>query len=208
MNRKNFNPLLYFIADPSCCLGRPVADVVAAAVRGGVTAVQLRDKSGDLVQIKEEALAIQLVLEGTNIPFILNDHAELAAEINADGVHIGQEDLSADQARKIIGPDKILGLTAFTPEHFTALDPLSVDYVGTGPFFPTLTKPDKAVLGFDKFSELVKNSPVPVIGIGGITPENAAQVMMAGAHGVAMMRSISESEDPCMAARELLNSIS
>ena len=203
----NNNLLLYFIADPSCCLRRPVQDVVASAVRGGVTMVQLRNKSGDLAKIKEEALAIQSVLADSNVPFILNDYVELAAEINADGVHIGQEDMSAQQAREVIGPDKILGLTAFTPKHFAALDPSIVDYVGTGPFFPTLTKPDKFVLGAERFAQLAKDSPVPIVGIGGIAPENADQVMEAGADGVAMMRSISEAKDPEEGARQIFQKI-
>tara|TARA_B100001989_G_scaffold242362_1_gene209062 strand:- start:2688 stop:3329 length:642 start_codon:yes stop_codon:yes gene_type:complete len=199
--------LLYFIADPSVCLGRPVADVVAAAIKGGVTMVQLRNKSGDLEQVKKAALEIQPILADSNIPFIINDHVELAAEIDADGVHIGQDDMNPQDARDIIGPDKILGLTAFTPEHFEALDPAIVDYVGTGPFFPTLTKPDKPVLGAKGFAELAKDSSVPVVGIGGITGGNADQVMAAGANGIAMMRSISEADEPEAAARHLYKKI-
>lgn len=202
-----FDLSLYFIADPTICLGRPVADVVAAAIKGGATMVQLRDKSGDISKTKEAALAIKAILKGTNIPLIINDYGELAAEINADGVHIGQDDMSPRDAREIIGPDKILGLTAFTPEHFAALDPEIVDYAGTGPFFSTLTKPDKPVLGPQGFAKLVDLSPVPVVGIGGITSGNAAQVIASGANGVAMMRSISESNDPCKAARKIMQII-
>ena len=179
-------------------------DVVSMAVKGRATIVQLRNKSGERDVIKAQACAIQKVLQGTNIPFILNDHVELAAEIGADGVHIGQDDISVQSARAIIGKDKILGLTAFTAAHFTALDPAIVDYAGTGPFYATKTKPDKPVLGADGFSVLVKQSPVPVVGIGGITPENQYAVLAAGAKGVAMMRSISEADDPRAATQAFI----
>ncbi len=151
---------------------------------------------------------IKDILAESATPFIINDHVALAADIDADGVHIGQEDMSVREARKIIGEDKILGLTAFTMEHYTALDPNFVDYTGTGPFYKTKTKPDKPVLGADGFAKLAKDSPVPVVGIGGITPQNARDVVHAGAQGVAMMRSISEAEDPAAAARLFADEVS
>lgn len=200
--RKSFNLSVYFIADPSVCLGRDVADVVRMAASGGVTMVQLRDKSSDIKIIETRARIIQKILKPLNIPFIINDHVELAAAIGADGVHIGQDDISPKDARKIIGDDAILGLTAFTPDHFANLDPAIVDYAGTGPFYGTLTKPDKPVLGAENFARLMKLSPVPVVGIGGITPEKARVVLDAGAQGVAMMRSVSEAADPRAAARQ------
>ena len=206
--RNNFNPILYFIADSSCCKERDIADVVASAIKGGTTMVQFRHKSGDIHKVKEEALAIKKILADSSIPFLINDYVEIAAEINADGVHIGQDDMTPQKARKIIGDGKILGLTAFTKEHFDHMDPTIIDYVGTGPFFHTLTKPDKEVLGSKGFAQLAKDSPVPIVGIGGITADNAAEVMKAGADGVAMMRSISEADDPCKAAQELLKSVS
>lgn len=203
--RHNFDLSVYFIADPSVCQGRMVEDVIAAAVRGGVTMVQLRNKVDDLSVVERQALAIQGFLADSNVPFILNDHVELAAKIDADGVHIGQDDISAAQARDIIGADKILGLTAFTRVHYDALDPNIVDYIGTGPFYSTLTKPDKLVMGADAFSLLVDTAPVGVVGIGGITPDNAADVIVCGAQGVAMMRSISEAENVEGAARKFVN---
>lgn len=200
--RRLFDLSVYFIADPSVCGGRAVQDVVAAAVRGGATMVQLRNKLAPLAEVKHQARAIQEVLFKSDVCFIINDHVRLAADIGADGVHIGQDDISPQEARKIIGESAILGLTAFAPEHFAALDPHVVDYAGTGPFYATLTKPDKPVLGAEKFAQLVKVSPVPVVGIGGITPDNASAVMKAGAKGIAMMRSVSEAADPAIAARQ------
>ncbi len=202
--RYNFNLSIYFIADPSVCAGRAVEDVVRSAVAGGVSIVQLRDKSGDMAGVETRAKAIQEILAESAIPFIINDYVELAAEIGADGVHIGQGDMGAEHARKIIGERAILGVTAFTRAHYSMIDPSIVDYVGTGPCYPTLTKPDKKVLGVDGFAKLAKNSPVPVVGIGGITPDNAGAVIKAGASGVAMMRSISMADDPEIAARGFL----
>lgn len=199
--RRSFDLSVYFIADPSVCGGRSVESVVRAAVKGGATMVQLRNKSGDMNIIEREARAIQEVLYNSDIAFIINDYVDLAVKIGADGVHIGQEDISPAKAREKIGAAAILGLTAFTLEHFTDLDASIVDYVGMGPFYATKTKPDKPVLGAEGFKALAKISPVPVVGIGGITVENAAQVMQAGAQGVAMMRSVSEADDPAEAAR-------
>ena len=203
--REHFDLSVYFIADPSVCLGRAVQDVVAAAVRGGVSMVQLRNKVDDLSVVERQAMAIQEVLADSNVPFIINDHVELAAKICADGVHIGQNDMSAAQARDIIGADKVLGLTAFTRAHYDVLDANVIDYIGTGPFYSTMTKPDKLVLGADAFAALVKTAPVRVVGIGGITPDNAPQVIKCGAQGVAMMRSVSEAEDVEGAARAFVN---
>ena len=201
MYRKSFDLSVYFVADPHVCGGRAIEDVVASAVRGGATMVQLRNKTDSVERIEKQARTIQALLAESAIPFILNDYVALAAEIGADGVHIGQDDMKPAEARKIIGDDKILGLTAFTEEHYKAVNKRIVDYVGTGPVFPTLTKPDKTVLGVDGFAALVNQSPVPVVGIGGITPENAADVIAAGAQGVAMMRGVSEARDPEDAVR-------
>ena len=145
--RKHFDLCVYCIADPSVCAGRAVEDVVAAAVRGGATMVQLRNKCDPPDVIEVQARRIQAVLADSPVPFIINDHVRLAAEIGADGAHVGQTDMPPAQARAILGEGAIIGLTAFTRAHYDAVDPECVDYLGTGPFFPTLTKPDKPVLG-------------------------------------------------------------
>lgn len=199
-----FDLSVYFVVDPSVCRGRSVEDVARAAVRGGATAVQLRDKSGDLARTERQARALKHMLAGTGVKLIVNDHVEIAARVGADGAHIGQDDISPQKAREMMGPKAVVGLTAFTPGHFAAIDPDVVDYAGTGPFFPTLTKPDKPVLGAEKFHALAARSPVPVVGIGGITPGNAGDVIRAGADGVAMMRAISEADDPEKAARDFV----
>ncbi len=202
--RENFDLSVYFVADPSVCSGRMVENVVRAAMRGGVSMVQLRNKTDSPYIIKDQALCVKDAMADSGVPFILNDHVELAVEIGADGVHIGQGDMSAADARDIIGESAILGVTAFTREHYDIIDASIVDYVGTGPFYTTKTKPDKSVLGADGFAELVKYAPVPVVGIGGITPENAYFAIAAGADGVAMMRSVSEADDVEKVVREFV----
>lgn len=197
----HFDPLVYFIVDPAVCRGRPIEDVTAAAVRGGVSMVQLRNKIDTSDVVEAQARGLQRVLAGTGVPLIINDHVEVAVKVGADGVHVGQGDCDPAAAREMIGADKILGVTAYRRSHYEVIDPAVVDYVGTGPIFPTKTKPDKPVLELELFQELLVYAPFPVVGIGGITPENARAVMETKADGVAMMRAISEADDPEQAAR-------
>jgi thiamine-phosphate pyrophosphorylase len=198
---------IYFIADPSLCGGRDLVDVVMQAVAGGATMVQLRNKSGNKAEFLAQGAMLAEILKAQNIPFLINDDIEIAFAVEADGVHLGQGDAHPSVARKRLGDKAIIGQTAFTPAHIAALDPC-VDYIGTGPFYATKTDKGKPVLGAEKFAALVKLSPVPVVGIGGITPDNAAAVLDAGASGLAMMRSISEASDPKAAAQAFADLIS
>ena len=200
-----FDLSVYFIADPSLCGEKNVVDVVRAAAAGGATMVQLRNKSGNVLDYIDQAHKCAKALKPLGIPLIINDRADIARETGADGVHLGQGDMAPVQARAILGPDKIIGITAYKESHFKVIDPNIVDYAGTGPFYPTKTDKGKPVLGPEKFEELVKISPVPVVGVGGITPENALTVIESGAVGVAMMRAVSESEDPERAVRDFVN---
>ncbi len=193
---KIFDLSVYFVADSSLCDGRDIRDVVRAAAQGGVTMVQLRDKKGDAAAFLQTAKDLLAILKPFNIPLLINDRPDIALAANADGVHLGQGDMKPAEARKLLGPNAIIGLTAFADEHFKNLDSAVVDYAGTGPFYPTQTDKGKPVLGPGEFARLVKLSPVPVVGIGGITPDNAAPVLRAGAAGVAMMRSVSEAARP------------
>ena len=191
----NFDLSIYFVADPACCKGRAIFDVVLEAAEAGVTMVQYRDKSGDMPLISANAAMLAQLLKPFGIPLLVNDHVDIAFAAGADGVHIGQGDCDPAEARKTLGEDAIIGLTAFNEDQISAVDPEIIDYIGTGPVHPTQTDKGKPVLGVDGFAELCALSPVRVVGIGGITPENAAPVLQAGADGVAMMRSISEASD-------------
>lgn len=195
MHSRNFDLSIYFVADPACCGERDIVDVVMQAAQAGVTMIQYRDKSGDMAQIAANAAMLSELVKPFGIPFLINDHVDVAQAVDADGVHIGQGDCDPAEARAKLGLEAIIGLTAFTEEHIAAVDPMVVDYIGMGPFYPTQTDKGKPVLGAEKFTALIEQSPVPVVGIGGITPDNAAEVINAGAAGVAMMRSISEADD-------------
>jgi thiamine-phosphate pyrophosphorylase len=208
MQNPRFDLSVYFVADPSLCMERDVADIVRAAVTGGATMVQLRNKSGNILELLEQAQKLRNVLRPLNVPFIINDRVDVAKEMDADGVHLGQGDMNPAEARKILGTEKIIGITAFTVNHFKAIDPDIIDYAGTGPFYPTKTDKGKPVMGAAKFSALVKISPVPVVGIGGVTPDSAPLVIKSGAAGVAMMRAISETYNPEQAARNFASAVS
>lgn len=192
---------IYFVLDPHACAGRDLEHVAIEAVKGGVTMIQLRNKVDEKRIVAAQAAMLAELLKPMNIPFLVNDHVDIAHDVGADGAHIGQGDINPEEARQILGNDKILGLTAFTEQHIQNINPSIVDYIGTGPFFPTQTDKGKPVLGAKRFAELIKLSQVPVVGIGGITPDNAQDVMRAGADGVAMMRSISASDNPKTAAQ-------
>lgn len=200
MSRTQFDPSIYFVADPDACGGRCIVDVVTEAIAGGVTMVQYRNKTSQKPVIAAEAAMLSEIVKAAGIPFLINDHADIAQAVGADGVHLGQDDMPPAEARKILGSEAIIGLTAFTTEQIGAADPQIVDYIGTGPVYPTKTDKGKPVLGPEGFKKLVEFSPLPVVGIGGITPENAQAVRDAGAAGVAMMRSVSEAENVKRAA--------
>lgn len=205
--RKSFDLSVYVIIDPEICGGDGLETLVSSVTQGGATFLQLRNKKDSELVIEKQARRIMEVLGDSDVTFVLDDYVDLAAKLGMDGVHIGQEDMDYRRARELIGENKVLGLTAFTRRHYEEIDPQVVDYVGTGPVFSTLTKPDKTVLGIDGFSELVRYAPVPVVGIGGITPENSGDVIRAGASGVAMIRSVVGSDDPKGEVMKFVNAV-
>ncbi len=204
---QNLDLSVYFIADPALSNRRRIEDVVDRAIRGGATCIQYRDKSGDRELIYQTACQIRDVCFEHGVPFIVNDYVDIAYEIYADGVHVGQGDMHPAEARQILGPSAIIGLTAYTPEHLAQVDSDITDYVGCGPVYETKTDKGKPVLGLDGFKALIALSPVPVVGIGGITPENAGPVIQCGAQGVAMMRAISEADAPREAAQDFVQAV-
>lgn len=191
---------VYFVADPAHCNRRRVEDVVDRALQGGATCVQYRDKGQSKELIYHTACLIRDIAFDHGVTFIMNDHLDIAHDIYADGVHLGQGDADPADARDRLGPAAIVGVTAFTEDHLRAIDPDIVDYVGMGPFYETQTDKGKPVLGAARFAELVALSPVPVVGIGGIEPATVGPVMQAGARGVAAIRAISEADEPADAA--------
>lgn len=170
--------------------------------------VQLRDKEDGTERMIKTGRALKEALAGTSAKLIVNDDVAAAVAIGADGVHIGQGDMVVAEARARIGTDAILGLSVKTPELGAAVDPALVDYLGAGPVFATLTKPDhKQPVGFDGLAAQIAASPIPAVAIGGLKVVHVAQAMAAGARGVAVVSAICGQPDPEAAARALANEI-
>lgn len=203
MNTANYH--LYLVTDEieRCKLG--LVETVKRAVEGGVTIVQYRSEKLSHEQQKEQVLPLQSYLRSVGVPLIINDNVQLAVEIDADGIHIGQQDMPVPQARALIGPHKILGLTVTTPEEMEAVDVSQVDYLGCGPVFPTITKDDAPpAMGIEGWAELARMSPLPVVAIGGLNRERTAAIRATGlAAGVAVVSYICASDTPTQAAQEL-----
>ena len=201
---------VYFIMGTQNCIKKPY-DVLIEAIAGGITCFQFREKGhGSLRGMEKYAQAeeFQLLCQKAQIPFIVNDDIELALALNADGVHIGQEDESVQSVRKRIG-NKILGVSIHNMGEATSAIQAGADYFGVGPIFPTQSKADaKAVQGVRIIQELrQKGITIPIVGIGGITSKNVASVINAGADGVSVISAISQSENPKFAVEQLKKSM-
>ncbi|QFY62660.1 thiamine phosphate synthase (plasmid) [Rhizobium grahamii] len=205
---KQFDLSLYLVLDPDLCAGIGMVETARAAVAGGATIVQLRDKHADTARMIETGLALKAVLSGTGAALIVNDDVDAAIAIGADGLHIGQDDLGALAARERIGPDMILGLSVETEALAAAVNPDIVDYAGIGPVFATATKPDhKQPIGFDGLARLVDVCPVPSVAIGGLKATHVRDVFAAGAGGLAVVSAICGTSDPEAAARDIADII-
>lgn len=199
---KQLDLSLYVVLDPGLCRVHSMVETARLAVAGGATAIQLRDKEASTDALVEVGRELMRVLADTGVPLIVNDDVEAAIAIGADGLHVGQDDTPASDARRLIGPDTILGLSVETEEAARAVDPSVVDYVGVGPVFGTPTKPDhKPPIGLDGLARLVTLSPVPAVAIGGLKAEHVAAVRAAGAEGLAVVSAVCGQPDPEGAAR-------
>ena len=201
------NPIdlsLYLVLDPDLC-GGPEAMLRTArlAAENGATVVQLRAPGWKKKQWLETASDLKVVLAPHGVPLIINDHIDVALAIGAEGVHVGQDDLPVTETRRLIGPDKILGLSISNAAELAATPP-GVDYLGIGPVYPTGTKLDAAeATGVKLFAELVAATCVPVVAIGGIHGGNCMPLFAAGAQGVAVISAICGQPDPARATAEL-----
>jgi thiamine-phosphate pyrophosphorylase len=194
---------LYLVTDIN---SQPISshlDLIARAVKGGVTMVQLREKSSSYAEIKNKALALQQVLRPLNIPLIINDSVELAVEIDAEGVHLGREDMPVLEARKLLGTEKIIGLSIENLEEMDNVNNLPINYVAASAIYPSKTKLNcKNFWGIDGLKQVVERSRHPVIAIGGIKLDHAKSIMLTGAAGIAVVSAISEASDPFEMARK------
>lgn len=197
------NPIdlsLYLVLDPELC-GSPAEMVRTArlAAENGATVVQLRAPGWKKRQWLATAIELKAMLAPLGVPLIINDHIDVALAVDADGVHVGQADLPVADTRRLIGPNKILGLSVSNAAELAAVPP-GVDYLGIGPVHPTGTKPDAAAAtGLPLFSQLIAASPWPVVAIGGIRADNCMPLLAAGARGVAVVSAICGQRDPAAA---------
>lgn len=199
---------VYLVTDTVQCGDHGVPRTVREAVEGGVTIVQVRDPDAsddDFLALSRQVVA---AIRGSGVPVVLNDRVHLVAAAGADGAHVGQSDLPVDEARRILGPDAVLGLSASEPEEFAAAQALNarLDYIGIGPVFPQRTKLDiGAALGIDGLARRVSACPWPAVAIGGVKASNLAAVKSTGVAGGCVVSAVCGTPDPVAAARELVS---
>jgi thiamine-phosphate pyrophosphorylase len=200
---------LYVLLDPAQAGGRALPEVAAAAVRGGATLLQLRDKRGSTRALVEQARAIMAAVSGHGVPLLINDRADVAAAAGANGVHLGRDDLDPRAGRHLLGPQAIIGATVRSEEDLAALAPDLTDYACIGGVFATSSKdnpdPPIGLAGLARLARMVRQRApgIPVGAIAGITEQNAADVIRAGVEGIAVISAIIAARDPEGAAHRL-----
>jgi thiamine-phosphate pyrophosphorylase len=197
-------PCVCLVTDRPLCRGRSLVEVVARALAGGVTMVQVREKEADTEIFIELARAVRDCTRRHGVPLIINDRVDVALAVGAEGVHLGQRDVPPEEARRMLGAEAIIGLSVESDADVIAAEGRPVDYYGISPVFATSTKRDHApALGLDGVRRLRGLTRRPLIGIGGIHAANAGAVVAAGADGVAVVSAVCAAEDPEEAARAL-----
>ena len=199
---------LYVISDPVLACGRSHVEVARAALEGGADAVQIRDKSSTAYNLSLISAEIQPLARKFGAAFFVNDRVDVALLAGADGVHVGQEDLPAREARRLLPRPRLMGVSAGTPEEARRAEREGADYVGVGPVFGTATKPDAGEpLGLERLAKIAAAVGIPVVAIGGITQENVAQVFAAGASGAAVVSAVVGADDIAAATRSIKRTI-
>jgi len=199
---------VYVITDARHARGRSHREIAEAAIRGGATAVQLRMKEEPARVVLDVARAIGPLCRAAGVAFIVDDRLDVAMLAGADGVHVGQDDLPPTDARALMGPRALIGVSAATVEEALAAERAGADYLGVGAVYGTATKSDAgAPVGLARVTEIRRAVRVPLVGIGGITVENAAAVMQAGANGVAVITAVTLAADMADAVRRLREAV-
>ena len=194
---------LYAITDRYWLNGRRLSEQVEEVLQNGATFLQLREKEFSHEEIVTEAREIQTIARKYHVPFVINDDIYAAREINADGVHIGQGDMAFTQARKILGQDKIIGLSAGNLTEAISAEKIGADYIGVGAAFPTSTKEDATSMTMEELQEITRTVSIPVVAIGGITADNLMQLRGTGIDGISVISAIFGQPDPGAATRRL-----
>ncbi len=199
--------LLYGITERAYLNGRSLESAVEESLRGGITCLQLRDKKLSDEDLLPDALRLQKLCKQYGVPFIINDRVELAMQIDADGIHVGQDDMQASDVRKLIGQDKILGVSAQTVEQALAAQESGADYLGVGAVFPTKSKDDAVEVPHETLKAICEAVSIPVVAIGGITRENAPQLAGSGIAGVALISALYAQSDIENATKQMKASL-
>jgi len=199
---------LHVLTDQQWSRGRDVLTVVRAALDGGATVIQLRHKTASTQVLIEEGLALRALTRERGALLIVNDRVDVALAVEADGAHVGQEDMPAAFARQLLGPQRILGVSVANVQEAEAALVGGADYLGVGPIFPSAGKVDAGpATGVNLLTKLAIGYALPLVAIGGITAENAQEVMQAGATGVAVITAVVSAEDITTATRQLRSAI-
>lgn len=200
----NLNLSLYLVTDKSDDVEK-FLKTIEEGIKGGVSVVQIREKTADTLDFYNLALQVKEITTKYNVPLIINDRVDVALAIDADGVHVGQSDMPCDVTRKLVGPDKIVGVSAATIDEAQKAEKDGADYIGTGAVFPTATKDDAPSITKDDLKEVVDSINIPVVAIGGITLENANELKDTGIAGLSVVSAIMSSDNPKESSEKLLN---
>ena len=201
---KNIDLSLYLVTDNSDDVEK-FLNTIEEGIKGGVTVVQIKKKTADTLEFYNLALKVKEITTKYDVPLIINDRVDVALAIDADGVHVGQSDMPCSVTRRLIGEDKILGVSAATIEEAKKAEKDGADYIGTGAVFPTATKDDAPKITKKDLKEIVDSINIPVVAIGGITLENASQLNDTGIAGLSVVSAIMSSENPKESSEKLLN---
>ncbi|KZX13641.1 thiamine phosphate synthase [Methanobrevibacter oralis] len=200
MNKNDLK--LYLVTDNSDD-EKKFLNTIEEAIKGGVSLVQIREKTKDTIEFYNLALKVKKITKKYNIPLIINDRIDVALAIDADGVHIGQTDMPCKITRKLIGNNKILGVSASTVSEAQKAEKDGADYIGSGAVFPTSTKDDAPFITKKELKEIVKSINIPVVAIGGITLDNASELKDTGIAGLSVVSAIMSSDNPKIASEKL-----
>ncbi len=206
--KKKIDYSVYLVTDRGLSRGRSTLEILQGAVRGGVTCVQLREKNCLIRDFIEQANSIKAYLRAHDIPLIINDRVDVAQAVGADGVHLGQSDMPLNVAREILKDSMIIGISAESLGDAIEAEKGGADYIGVSPIYTTPTKTDTAPpLGLEGLREIRNAVRIPLVGIGGLTKDNAGEVIKHGADGVAVVSAIVSADDPELATKELLKTV-
>ena len=203
MNAKKEDLLLYAVTDRSWLRGETLYAQVEKALKGGATFIQLREKELNEEAFYQEAVELKKLCHQYKVPFVINDNVEIAKKMDADGVHVGQSDMTACDVRKILGEDKILGVSAQTVEQALLAEQMGADYLGVGAVFPTGTKTDAVEVDAETLKAICAAVKIPVIAIGGIKADNLSELSGSGICGIAVVSAIFAAEDITETTKEL-----